>query len=135
VSVQRLNVPFDVNPLHLGFIRKDIPNNLQSIDFCNLLLLLHHLLPHTPLLTPLGILVVLVVAHADKLLVVVRTRQQDDGDAQEVARRDLFGVWWIGGKLEAVDSDGDGAYHDGIEDLVVLVVVWGADVRELPLEV
>lgn len=42
---------------------------------------------------------------------------------------------WVGRELESVDSDGDGAYHDGIEDLVVFGAIWTADVSEFPFEV
>lgn len=42
---------------------------------------------------------------------------------------------WIRVELKSIHTNGNGTYHDRIEDLVVLGTIWTADICEFPFEV
>lgn len=81
------------------------------------------------------ILVVDIVANTDELAVVVRAGEEDDGNADDVGRWDASGIWGGGLEDELVDADWDWTDEKGVELLVVLSGLGGADVDELPLKV
>ena len=81
------------------------------------------------------VLVVDIVANTDELAVVIRAGKEDDGNANDVGWWDASGVWGRGLEDKLVDANRDWADEEGIELLVVLGGLSGADVNELPLEV
>lgn len=81
------------------------------------------------------ILVVDIVANTDELAVVVRAGEEDDGNADDVGWWNAGRVWGGGLEDELVDADWDWADEEGVQLLVVLGRLGGADVNELPLEV
>ena len=81
------------------------------------------------------ILCILVIPHANKLLVTVRAREDDGGDADNVLGGDACWVRWVGVEFKRVDADGDGAYETVVEFLVQVEIVGRGDKDELPFDV
>jgi len=78
---------------------------------------------------------VLVVPDAHKLLVLVRTGEDERCDAEDVFLGDFGRVRWGPFEFERVDADGDGSDETVVELLVKLLVARGRDIYELPLEI
>lgn len=66
------------------------------------------------------VLVVHVVTHTDELAAIIAAGEEDDGDAQDLRRRDALEIWSISLEDELVDADRNGADEEGVEFLVVL---------------
>lgn len=71
------------------------------------------------------VLIVHVVAHADKLATVVGAGQEDDGDAQDVGVGDAADVGVASLEDELVLAYGDRADEDGVQFLIILVAKKG----------
>jgi hypothetical protein len=71
----------------------------------------------------------------DELHAVVRAREQQHGDAEEIRRGNLIVVRRVRLEHELVRPDRDGPDEDDVELLVVRVRLCGSHVRQLPLEV
>lgn len=67
------------------------------------------------------VLIVDVVAHANELAVVVRAGQKDDRNTQNFGIGNTGCVGWVGLEDELVDANGNGAYEERVEFLIVLV--------------
>lgn len=81
------------------------------------------------------VFVVDIVINMDEFVVVVGVGEEDDGDVEEFVVGDEFGVGGVGFKGEFVDVYGDGVDEEGVEFLVVGVVLGGVDVGEFLFEV
>jgi len=81
------------------------------------------------------VLVVDVVADADKLAAVVGARQEDHGNTEQLVDGDALSIRGLGLKDELVDADGDGADEQRVELLVVVVGLSGTHIGQLPLKI
>jgi hypothetical protein len=81
------------------------------------------------------VLVVDVVSDSYKLAVVVRTRQNDDGDRNQLGRGNQVNCGWVGREDELVDSNGNRAHQKRVEFLVVFERCGRTNVCEFPFEV
>ena len=132
VKKRELDLPPNLKPSH-SRLRADIPNQPIKPDLAlsNRTLRVLPLLPEL-LLVELG---VLVVPDADELLVLVRAREDERADAEDVLLAD---EGWVGRgrvEFELVYALWDGPDDEGVELLVELFVVWAGDEGELPLDV
>ena len=81
------------------------------------------------------IFIVDIIANTNELAVVVRAGEENDGNADDVGWWDASGIWGGGLEDELVDANWDWTDEKGVELLVVLGGLSGADVDELPLKV
>lgn len=78
-----------------------------------------------------GVFVVDVVANADKLATVVGAGEEDDGDTENLGRRELVERGRVGFEDELVDTDWDWTDEERVEFLVVFGAVKGERVSGL----
>ena len=116
--------PFDLKPRH-AWLCVDISDQAVEHDLLGWILL--HLV--------VVVFGVLVVPHADKLLVAVRGGEDEGSHAEYVLCRDLAWVRGLTIELKRVDADGDWPDEAVVELLVEIDVTRAGDVDEAPFNI
>jgi len=66
------------------------------------------------------VLIVNIVANADKFSIIVAACKEDDGNTEDFGSRDALQIGWVGLEDEFVHAYRDGAHEERVELLIVL---------------